>query len=280
MTVINTNVKALYSQASLKVNNRDMTHAMQMLSTGLRINSSKDDAAGLAISDRMTQQIRSLNQAVRNAGDAISLIQTTEGATGEINQMLQRMRELSIQAINDTNTEDQRSYLNIEFQQLKDEITRIADMTEWNGFPVLTGEAGVRVGEMPVFKAVGEGQFSQVFIQPTTVRPITGDDAGEIQEFEITGFGSTASYVTVDGVQISLTAVQNGSIDLVGARIEEGLQLSTEFGSGSGRTVSYDSTTNKIRIEFAATEGDVDDVVFDPVGSGITAGAIATINRL
>ena len=87
----------------------------------------------------MTQQIRSLNQAVRNAGDAISLIQTTEGATGEINQMLQRMRELSIQAINDTNTEDQRSYLNIEFQQLKDEITRIADMTEWNGFPVLTG---------------------------------------------------------------------------------------------------------------------------------------------
>ena len=278
MTVINTNVKALYSQASLKVNNRDMTHAMQMLSTGLRINSSKDDAAGLAISDRMTQQIRSLNQAVRNAGDAISLIQTTEGATGEINQMLQRMRELSIQAINDTNTEDQRSYLNIEFQQLKDEITRIADMTEWNGFPVLTGEAGVRVGEMPVFKAVGEGQFSQVFIQPTTVRPITGDDAGEIQEFEITGFGSTASYVTVDGVQISLTAVQNGSIDDVGARIEEGLQLSTEFGSGSGRTVSYDSTTNKIRIEFAATEGDVDDVVFDPVGSGITAGAIATIN--
>ena len=134
-------------------------------------------------------------------------------------------------------------------------------MTEWNGFPVLTGEAGVRVGEMPVFKAVGEGQFSQVFIQPTTVRPITGDDAGEIQEFEITGFGSTASYVTVDGVQISLTAVQNGSIDDVGARIEEGLQLSTEFGSGSGRTVSYDSTTNKIRIEFAATEGDVDDVV-------------------
>ena len=124
MTVINTNVKALYSQASLKVNNRDMTHAMQMLSTGLRINSSKDDAAGLAISDRMTQQIRSLNQAVRN-GDAISLIQTTEGATGEINQMLQRMRELSIQAINDTNTEDQRSYLNIEFQQLKDEITRL-----------------------------------------------------------------------------------------------------------------------------------------------------------
>ena len=277
MTVINTNVKALYSQASLKVNNRDMTHAMQMLSTGLRINSSKDDAAGLAISDRMTQQIRSLNQAVRNAGDAISLIQTTEGATGEINQMLQRMRELSIQAINDTNTEDQRSYLNIEFQQLKDEITRIADMTEWNGFPVLTGEAGVRVGEMPVFKAVGEGQFSQVFIQPTTVRPITGDNAGEIQEIEITGFGSTASYVTLDGVQINLTAVQNGSIDLVGARIEEGLQLSTEFGSGSGRTVSYDSSTNKLRIEFAATEGDVADVVFDPVGSGVTAGAVATI---
>ena len=83
MTVINTNVKALYSQGSLKVNQRDMKTAMQQLSTGKRINSSADDAAGLAISDRMTQQIRSLNMAVRNAGDAISLIQTTEGATAK-----------------------------------------------------------------------------------------------------------------------------------------------------------------------------------------------------
>ena len=136
-----------------------MTHAMQMLSTGLRINSSKDDAAGFISIDDATN--RSQSSSNENAGDAISLIQTTEGATGEINQMLQRMRELSIQAINDTN-KDQRSYLNIEFQQLKDEITRIADMTEWNGFPVLTGEAGVR-GEMPVMLLVKDNLVKYLF---------------------------------------------------------------------------------------------------------------------
>ena len=101
-----------------------------------------------------------LNQAVRNAGDAISLIQTTEGATIEINQMLQRMRKLSIQAINDTNTEDQRSYLNIEFQQPKTKL-HFFWYTEWNGFPVLTGEADVR-GWNVVFKAA-EGQFIKFY---------------------------------------------------------------------------------------------------------------------
>ena len=105
MTVINTNVKSLYSQNQLKVNGREMTHAMQALSTGKRINSSADDAAGLAISDRMSQQISSLTMAVRNGGDAISLIQTAEGATSEIAAMLQRMRELALQAINDTKDE-------------------------------------------------------------------------------------------------------------------------------------------------------------------------------
>ena len=108
MSVINTNVKALYTQAAMKVSGRESTTAMQQLSTGKRINSAKDDAAGMAIATRMTQQIRSLNQAVRNAGDAISLIQVAEGATMEMSDMLQRMRELAIQAINDTNAGEQR----------------------------------------------------------------------------------------------------------------------------------------------------------------------------
>jgi len=137
MSVINTNLKGLFSQAALKSTERAQATAMQQLSTGKRINSAKDDAAGLAISTRMTQQIRSLDQAVRNAGDAISLIQTAEGATNSITDMMQRMRELAIQAINDTNDNAQRSYLDLEFQQLKQEIVRIADMTEWNAFPVL-----------------------------------------------------------------------------------------------------------------------------------------------
>jgi flagellin len=146
MTVINTNVKALYTQSALKVSNRDSQVAMQQLSTGKRINTSKDDAAGLAIAARMTQNIQGLKQAVRNAGDAISMIQTAEGATQEITVMLQRMSELAVQAANSTYSNDQRGYLDQEFQQLKQEIVRISDTHEWNGFPILNGKAGIPVG--------------------------------------------------------------------------------------------------------------------------------------
>jgi flagellin len=156
MAVINTNVKALFSQAALKLTERNQQVSMQQLSTGKRINSSRDDAAGMAIATRMTQQIRSLNQAVRNAGDAITLIQTAEGATNEITDMLQRMRELAIQASNDTNNNEQRSYLDLEFQQLKKQIVQIANNTEWNGFPVLNGSTGERVGIRPVYKTTSE----------------------------------------------------------------------------------------------------------------------------
>jgi flagellin len=146
MTVINTNIKALYTQQALKVSARDSQTAMQQLSTGKRINSSKDDAAGLAIAARMTQNIQGLKQAVRNAGDAISLIQTAEGATNEISAMLQRMSELAVQSANSTYSADQRSYLDQEFQQLKQEIVRISETHEWNGFPILNGKAGLPVG--------------------------------------------------------------------------------------------------------------------------------------
>ena len=146
MTVINTNVKALYTQAALKTSNRASEVAMQQLSTGKRINSSKDDAAGLAIAARMTQNIQGLNQSIRNAGDAISMIQTAEGATQEITNMLQRMSELAVQSANSTYSSDQRSYLDQEFQQLKQEIVRVSEMHEWNGFPILNGKAGIPVG--------------------------------------------------------------------------------------------------------------------------------------
>jgi flagellin len=146
MTVINTNIKALYTQQALKVSARDSQTAMQQLSTGKRINSSKDDAAGLAIAARMTQNIQGLKQAVRNAGDAISLIQTAEGATNEISAMLQRMSELAVQSANSTYSADQRSYLDQEFQQLKQEIVRISETHEWNGFAILNGKAGLPVG--------------------------------------------------------------------------------------------------------------------------------------
>ena len=146
MTVINTNVKALYTQAALSQSGRASEIAMRELSTGKRINSSKDDAAGLAIASRMTQNIQGLNQSIRNAGDAISMIQTAEGATQEITIMLQRMSELAVQSANSTYSNDQRSYLNEEFQQLKSEIVRVSEVHEWNGFPILNGKAGQNVG--------------------------------------------------------------------------------------------------------------------------------------
>jgi flagellin len=139
MSVINTNVKSLITQNSLTTNNRKLSEAMESLSTGKRINSAADDAAGLAISDKMTAHVRGLNQAVRNANDAISLIQTAEGALVEVTNMLQRMRELAVQSANDTNTSDDRNFLDQEYQSLKNEINRVVKNTQWNGMNLLDG---------------------------------------------------------------------------------------------------------------------------------------------
>ena len=137
MSVINTNVKSIVAQNAMTTSNRAMSKTMEQLSTGKRINSAADDAAGLAISSRATSQIRGLDQAVRNANDGISMLQTAEGAMVEVTNMLQRMRELSVQSANDTNTADDRSYLDLEFQQLKAETDRIINNTQWNGVNVL-----------------------------------------------------------------------------------------------------------------------------------------------
>jgi flagellin len=142
MSVINTNIKSLISQSALTRNGRDVAKAMEQLSTGKRINSAADDAAGLAISNKMTSQIRGLNQAVRNANDGISMLQTAEGATQEITNMLQRMRELSVQAANDTYSPEDRLALDKEMVELEAEITRISKNTKWNNMSFLDN-AGV-----------------------------------------------------------------------------------------------------------------------------------------
>ena len=146
MSVINTNVKSLVAQNAMTVNNRSLSKAMEQLSTGSRINSAADDAAGLAISNKMTAQVRGLNQAVRNANDAISMIQTAEGATKEITNMLQRMRELSVQSANDTNTSVDRESIQLEMDELIEEIDRIAENTQWNGMSLLNDQATNAVG--------------------------------------------------------------------------------------------------------------------------------------
>jgi len=140
MSVINSNVSAKFAQISLKTNERASVAAMSQLSTGKRINSSKYDAAGMAIASRMTQNILGIGQAIRNAGDAISMLQVAEGATHEMTVMLQRMSELAVQASNDTYSPEQRGYLHMEFQQLKSEINRIAETTDWNGIKLFQGK--------------------------------------------------------------------------------------------------------------------------------------------
>ena len=140
MATINTNMAANIASNSMTRNERSMSATMERLSTGLRINSAKDDAAGLAISSKMTSQIRGLNQAVRNANDAISMIQVAEGAMKEVTNMYQRMRELAVQAISDSNTANDRTALNNEFKQLSAEVQRIAGNTQWNGTNILDGD--------------------------------------------------------------------------------------------------------------------------------------------
>ena len=141
MTVVNTNVKALFAQNSLQVNNRTLTNAMQQLSTGSRINSAKDDAAGLAIGTRMSADLRGMSVAIRNANDGISMMQTAEGALGEISNMLQRMRDLSAQAATVSLTSSNRQALQAEVDQLIAEIDNVAKTTNFNGIKLLDGSA-------------------------------------------------------------------------------------------------------------------------------------------
>jgi flagellin len=145
MPVINTNVSALYSQNAMKVNARAMSTAMEQLSTGSRVNSAKDDAAGLAIGQNMTSQIRGLNQAVRNANDGINMMQTAEGAMVEQSNMLQRMRELAVQSSNGTYSSAQRGYLDTEFSKLIDQIDNIANQTTWNDQVLLNGTSNIGI---------------------------------------------------------------------------------------------------------------------------------------
>ena len=143
MTVINTNTAASITANALTKNERAMSQAMERLSTGVRINNAGDDAAGLAISSKMTSQINGLNMAVRNANDAISLLQTADGAAIEISNMLQRMRELAVQGASGTITTSDRTALNTEFTALRDQIDEIANNTQWNGVAILDGNTTI-----------------------------------------------------------------------------------------------------------------------------------------
>jgi flagellin len=181
MTTINTNTNALAVKNAAVINQRDMAKAMEQLSTGRRINSASDDAAGLSIRNKMSSQILSLDQAVRNANDGISMLQTADGATAEVTSMLIRMRELSIQSANDIYTDEQRDGLNAEVTELKAELLNVLENTEWNGTKFLKGEAG-NAGSV-IFQ-VGAWATDQITL---TMSDLSADaDVSAIQSIDIT----------------------------------------------------------------------------------------------
>lgn len=207
--VINTNIGSLNAQRNLASSQNALNKSMQRLSSGLRINSAKDDAAGLAISDRMTSQIRGLNQAARNANDGISLAQTAEGALQETTNMLQRMRELAIQSSNSTNTTADRQSLDAEFQNLREEINRIATSTSFNGKTLLAGDYASNAAIFQI--GADAGQVISVTIGAATASALN------ITSTDVTTFSAAQSAIslidaaisTIDSVRGDLGAVQN-----------------------------------------------------------------------
>jgi len=202
--VINTNISSLNAQRNLQRTQGMLDRCIERLSSGLRINSAKDDAAGLAISDRMTAQIRGLNQAARNANDGISLAQTAEGALQEATNLLQRMREIAIQAANDTNSDSDRQSLQAEIIQLKAEINRIAEHTQFNGKNVLDGSmsnATFHIGanaHQVINVAIGDARGTSIGAYQTA--------STQVQAGALAGIDYTAANLVVLGSKGSATA--------------------------------------------------------------------------
>jgi flagellin len=172
---INTNIASLNAQRNLNTSQTSLATSMQRLSSGLRVNSAKDDAAGMAIAERMNAQVRGMNVAIRNANDAISLAQTAEGAIGKVADMMQRMRELAVQSANATNGTSDRFSLDQEFQALADEIDRTLATTRFNGLSILATNAGT-----PQVFQVGANAGETITVTTTrldnntTVQSVTG----------------------------------------------------------------------------------------------------------
>jgi flagellin len=205
--IVNTNLFSMNAQRNIGRVQNGLGTSVERLSSGLRVNSAKDDAAGLAISMKLTAHVRSLNQAVRNAQDGISVVQTAEGGMNEIHNILTRMRELSIQAANGLLSSADRVALNNEFQDLKSEITRISDTTEFNGLKLLDGTLSA------------SGVSLQVGINNTANDriAITGTTFGDIDASAL-GLGGTQSSIETAGNAQSMLALVDSAIATVSTR--------------------------------------------------------------
>ena len=243
---INTNVNSLTAQRNLTMSQSSLATSMQRLSSGLRVNSAKDDAAGLAIAERMSGQVRGLAVAARNANDGISLSQTAEGALGKVGDMLQRMRELAVQASNATNNQTDRDALNAEVTSLKAEIGRVANQTSFNGTKLLDGtfssqafQVGANAGETITVSSIANATLAQL-------GGTTNIATASVAASGLTGFATAiaAGGVLINGVDI-------GVISAAGSAGERANQLVAAINSVSPQTstsASYDAATGQISL--------------------------------
>ena len=283
MATINTNMSAKVAANSLVRNDRSMSATMERLSTGLRINSAKDDAAGLAISSKMTSQIRGLDQAVRNANDAISMIQVAEGAMKEVTNMLQRMRELGVQAISDSNTANDRSALNNEYKQLSAEIQRIAENTQWNGTNILDdtiGSSGVSTFQVGAnanqtidvdFGNLAQNSTTASWGGANTQNAATGNITitGGLSEGDVVSFKTDAG----NFVTITMTGANKSALDAAtGALVEVGT-LTTAAGATLAASFTDASTIKLLDDNTSGATFTISDLV---VSRGTHAPVAAT----
>ena len=273
--VINSNVMSLNAQRNLSTSGSQLAQSLQRLSSGLRINSAKDDAAGLAISQRFTAQIRGLGTATRNAQDAVSLTQTAEGALGSVQSNLQRMRELAVQASNGTNTQADRNALNNEYKQLKDEIQRVAEQTKFAGAALLNGtfsavfQVGANVGENIEIDEIANVQLSSLggtFSRFSTEAALSGLDETKIGE-EVTDLK-----ITVDGEDYDLGTIAAATdVDERAAQIVEAInRKSSQTGVGAS-IVDNAKIVLTGKTEFSVTGGAADTTLDfdDPDSDGV-----------
>ena len=205
---INTNVMSLTAQRNLNSSQSALSTSMERISSGLRVNSARDDAAGLAIAERMNTQVRGMNVAIRNANDGISLAQTAEGGLKEVSNMMQRMRELAVQSANGTNSLADRANLNEEYQALDAEITRISEVTAFNGSAVLGVDAGA------VTFQVGANAGETLDVTTTAVVAVGGD---------VTDAATSAAAITAIDAAIDVVTTQRAAYGAVQSRFDSAI---------------------------------------------------------
>ncbi|MCV6605988.1 MAG: flagellin [Porticoccaceae bacterium] len=249
---INTNIASLTAQRNLNNSQSALNTSLQRLSSGLRINSARDDAAGLAISERFTAQIRGLNQAARNANDGISLAQTAEGALGEVTNNLQRIRELAVQSSNATNSASDRTALQQEVTQLLNEIDRVANQTQFNGVNLLDGsfsgavfQVGANAGETITISSTVDANTAAL----GSVSQATGG-ALSVAASGLTGFGTAiaAGGVTINGTDIGAIGAASSAQERAGQLVNAINNVAQVTGVGA----SYDSATGQLSLNSAA----------------------------